>query len=35
VHSLFDWLMYYLQKNDFVQRPTYMTRHIADYVAAL
>ena len=34
-HSLYDWLMYYLQKKDFVQCPADMTRHTADFVAAL
>jgi len=28
-------LMYYLQKKDFVQCPVDMTRHTADFVAAL
>jgi len=34
-HSLYHWLMYYLQKTDFVQCPTDMTRHTAEFVAAL
>jgi len=34
-HSIYDFLMYYLQKKDFVQCPNYMTRHSADFVAAL
>ena len=34
-HSLNDWLMYYLQKKDFVQCPADMTRHTADFIAAL
>jgi len=34
-HSLYDWLMYYLQKKDFVHCPADMTRHTADFVAAL
>ena len=34
-NSLYDWLMYYLQKKDFVQCPADMTRHTADFVASL
>jgi len=34
-HSLYDWLMYYLHKKDFVQCPADMTRHTAYFVAAL
>jgi len=34
-NSLYDWLMYYLQKKDFVQCPADITRHTADFVAAL
>ena len=34
-HSLYNWLMYYLQKKDFVQCPPNMTRHTAEIVAAL
>ena len=34
-HSLYDWLMYYPQKKDFVQCPPDMTRHSAEFVAAL
>jgi len=34
-HSLYGWLMYYLQKKDFVQCPANMTRHTADFVADL
>ena len=34
-HSLYDWLIYNLQKKDFVQLPSDMTRHNADFVAAL
>jgi len=34
-YSLYDWLMCYLQKKDFVQCPTDMIRHTADFVAAL
>jgi len=33
--SLYDWFMYYLQKKDFVQHPSDMTRHTADFAAAL
>jgi len=35
VHSLYDWLMYYLQKKDFVQCPAGMTRHSVEFVAAV
>ena len=34
-HSLYDWLIYYLQKNDFAQCPADTTRHTADFLAAL
>jgi len=34
-HSLYNWLMYYLQKKDYVQCPADMTRHTADFVSAL
>jgi hypothetical protein len=34
-HSLYDWLMYYLQKKDYVQCPADMTRHTAEFVAAI
>jgi hypothetical protein len=34
-HSLYDWLIYYLQKKDYVQSPTDMTRHTAEFVAAI
>ena len=34
-HSLYDWLMYYLQKKDFVECPPDVTRHCAEFVAAL
>jgi len=34
-HSLYDLLMYYLQKKDYVQCPPDMTRHTAEFVAAL
>jgi len=34
-HYLYDWLMYYLQKKDFIQCPPDMTRRNADFVAAL
>jgi len=34
-HSLYELLMYYLQKKDFVQCPADMTRHTADFVAAV
>jgi len=32
-HSLYDLLMYYVQKKVFVQCPPDMTRHTADFVA--
>jgi len=34
-HSLYEWLMYYLKKKNFIQCPTDMTRHTSDFVAAL
>ena len=34
-HSLYGWLMYYLQKKVFVQFPADMKRYSADFVAAL
>jgi hypothetical protein len=34
-HSLYDWLMYYLQKKDYVHCPADMSRHTTDFVAAL
>jgi len=34
-HSFYYYLMYYLQKKDFVQCPADMTRHTADFVAAI
>jgi len=34
-HSLCDWLMYYLQKTDFVRCPADMTHHSVEFVAGL
>jgi len=34
-NSLYGWLMYFLQKRDFAQCPPDMTRHTADFAAAL
>ena len=34
-HFLYDWLMCYLQKKEFVQCRPDMTRHIAEFFAAL
>ena len=33
--SLYDWLMYYLQKKDYVQCPADVTRQTAEFISAL
>jgi len=34
-HSLYDWLMHYLQKKDYVESTCDMSRHTAYFVSAL
>jgi hypothetical protein len=34
-HSLYDWLMHYMQTKDYVQCPPDKARHPADFIASL
>jgi hypothetical protein len=34
-HSLYDWLIHYLQTKDYVQCPSYKTRHTVSFISAI